>query len=148
MQKQFCLSMQSPIYLSIGWLLTYWPWDDYWPIGPEIPQLDTVTSSWGQKQVIGITRVGDKLGTLQNNNSACIFIFQRINERVSKLTYPTLQHCLRMLYTMNGNSKHCDGQSERKPVSSELHKTILAKVQKGYKIQFPVDMHIYTLCPS
>ena len=29
-----------------------------------------------------------------------------MKERVSKLTYPTLQHCLRMLYTMNGNSKH------------------------------------------
>ena len=29
-----------------------------------------------------------------------------LKERVSKLTYPTLQHCLRMLYTMNGNSKH------------------------------------------
>ena len=30
----------------------------------------------------------------------------KMKERVSKLTYPTLQHCLRMLYTMNGNSKH------------------------------------------
>ena len=29
-----------------------------------------------------------------------------MKERVSKLTYPTLQHCLRMLYTVNGNSKH------------------------------------------
>ena len=29
-----------------------------------------------------------------------------MKERVSKLTYPTLQHCLRMLYTINGNSKH------------------------------------------
>ena len=29
----------------------------------------------------------------------------RMKERVSKLTYPTLQHCLRMLYIMNGNSK-------------------------------------------
>ena len=29
-----------------------------------------------------------------------------MKERVSKLTYPMLQHCLRMLYTMNGNSKH------------------------------------------
>ena len=71
---------------GLGWLLTYWPWmitdllalNDYWPIGPEVPQLDTVTSSCGQKQVIGITSVGDKLGALQNNNSACIFIFQRI----------------------------------------------------------------------
>ena len=27
-----------------------------------------------------------------------------------------------------------DGQSDRKPVSSELHKLILAKVQKGYKL--------------
>ena len=31
---------------------------------------------------------------------------KNMKERVSKLTYPTLQHCLRMLYTMNGNSKH------------------------------------------
>ena len=30
----------------------------------------------------------------------------KMKERVSKLTYPTLQHCLRRLYTMNGNSKH------------------------------------------
>ena len=29
-----------------------------------------------------------------------------MKERVSKLTYPTLQQCLRRLYTMNGNSKH------------------------------------------
>ena len=29
-----------------------------------------------------------------------------MKERVSKLTYPTLQHCLRRLYTMTGNSKH------------------------------------------
>ena len=72
-----------------------------------------------------------------------------MKERVSKLTYPTLQHCLRMLYTTNGNSK----QSDRKPVSSKLHKIILAKVQKRYKLllkkiksAFPVKMHIYTLC--
>ena len=42
-----------------------------------------------------------------------------------------------------------DGQSDRKPVSSELHKIILAKVQKGYKLllkkiksAFPVKLHI------
>ena len=42
-----------------------------------------------------------------------------------------------------------DGQSDRKPDSSELNK-ILAKVQKGYKLllkkiksAFPVKMHIY-----
>ena len=29
-----------------------------------------------------------------------------IKERVSKHTYSMLQHCLRLLYTMNGNSKH------------------------------------------
>ena len=34
------------------------------------------------------------------------FSVNEMKERVSKLTYPTLQHCLRMLYTMNGNSKH------------------------------------------
>ena len=43
-----------------------------------------------------------------------------------------------------------DGQSDRKPVSSELHKIILAKDQKGYnlllkkiKSAFPVNMHIF-----
>ena len=48
-----------------------------------------------------------------------------------------------------------DRQTDRKPVSSELQKIILAKVQKGYKLllkkiksEFPVDMHIYTLSPS
>ena len=47
-----------------------------------------------------------------------------------------------------------DGQSNRKPVSSELHKIILAKDQKGNKFllkkiksAFPVKMHNYTLCP-
>ena len=30
----------------------------------------------------------------------------KMKERLSKLTYPTLQHCLRMLYTTNGNSKN------------------------------------------
>ena len=44
-----------------------------------------------------------------------------------------------------------DGQ---KPVLFELHKIILAKVQKGYKLllkkiksAFPIKMDIYTLCP-
>ena len=37
-----------------------------------------------------------------------------MKERVSKLTYPTLQHCLRMLYTMNGNSKHETGNLTKK----------------------------------
>ena len=48
-----------------------------------------------------------------------------------------------------------DGQSDRKSVSCKLHKILLAKVQKGYKVllkkiesAFPVKMHIYTLCPS
>ena len=36
---------------------------------------------------------------------ACLYP-EQMKERVSKLTYPTLQHCLRRLYTMNGNSKH------------------------------------------
>ena len=45
-----------------------------------------------------------------------------------------------------------DVQSDRKSVSSELHKIMLTKVQKGYKcliksikLAFPVKMHIYTL---
>ena len=74
-----------------------------------------------------------------------------MKEKVSKLTYPTLKHCLRMLYTTNGNSKHfSDGHLDRKPVSS-----VLAKVQKGYKLvlkkikpAFSLQKHIYTLCPS
>ena len=32
-----------------------------------------------------------------------------------------------------------DGQSDRKPISSELHKIILAKVQKGYKLLLEKD---------
>ena len=32
-----------------------------------------------------------------------------------------------------------DGQSDRKPVSSELHKIILAKVQKGYNLLLKKD---------
>ena len=60
----------------------------------------------------------------------------KMKERVSKLTYPTLQHCLRMLYTMNGNSKH-KGQKRG-------YKLLL----KMIKSEFPVKMHIYTLCPS
>ena len=36
----------------------------------------------------------------------CIKHRKEMKERVSKLTYPMLQHCLRMLHTMNGNSKH------------------------------------------
>ena len=39
---------------------------------------------------------------------------------MSKLTYSTLQHCWRMLYTMNGNSKHLLRKIEKKPVSSEF----------------------------
>ena len=63
-----------------------------------------------------------------------------MKEKVSKLTYPRLQHCLRMLYTMNCNSKNIsDGQWDRKPVSSELHKIILAKVQKEYKLLLKKD---------
>ena len=44
-----------------------------------------------------------------------------------------------------------EGQSNRKPVSSELQKIFLAKVQKGYELllnkiksAFPVKMHTYT----
>ena len=62
---------------------------------------------------------------------------------------------LRKLYTTNGTPDISDGQSDRKTVSSELHKIILAKVQKGFKLllkkiksTFPVKMHTYTLCPS
>ena len=35
----------------------------------------------------------------------------KIKEKVSKLTYPTLQHCLRMLHIMKGGI----GQSGSKP---------------------------------
>ena len=39
------------------------------------------------------------------------------NERKSEQAHiPTLQHCLRMLYTMNGNSKHSDRQSDKKGI--------------------------------
>ena len=63
-----------------------------------------------------------------------------MKERVSKLTYPTLQHCLRMLYTMNGNSKH-QGQAIGQ---KRGYKLLLKKIKSA----FPVKMHIYTICPS
>ena len=59
-----------------------------------------------------------------------------MKERVSKLTYPTLQHCLRMLYTMNGNSKH---QCQKRE-----YKLLLKRIKSA----FPVKMQIYTLCLS
>ena len=40
-----------------------------------------------------------------------------------------------------------DGQSDRKPVSSELHKIILTKVQKGYKLLLKKDQ-IITSCKN
>ena len=56
-----------------------------------------------------------------------------MKERVSKLTYPTLQHRLRMLYTMTGNSGISDGQSKK----------------TGDKLLLnSCKMHIYTLCRS
>ena len=63
-----------------------------------------------------------------------------MKERVSKLTYPTLQHCLRMLYTMNGNSKHKGWAIGQK----REYKLLLKRIKSA----FPVKMHIYTLCPS
>ena len=60
-----------------------------------------------------------------------------------------------MLYIQMAIPSISDWQPDRKPVSSELHETILAKVQKGYKLllkkiksAFPLKMHIYTLCPE
>ena len=57
-----------------------------------------------------------------------------MKERVSKLTYPMLQHCLRMLYTMNSNSKHYWQAIRQKTSFIWVAKIILAKVQKGYKL--------------
>ena len=37
-----------------------------------------------------------------------------MKERVSKLTYPTLQHCLKVLHIMNANAIIRDAQSDRK----------------------------------
>ena len=120
-----------------------------------------------------------------------------MKERVSKLTYPTLQHCQRMLYTINGNFKHqgraigkkgdinCSSKrstsiSCKNPhlhimsfITTKFHVILLSgfsgvvltncfssifhfrqfsKFKKGVtptkKRQFPVDMRIYTLCPS
>ena len=68
---------------------------------------------------------------------------------------PHAPKLLKMLLHWMAIPSISDGQSERKPVSSELHKIILAKVQKGYKLLLkkiksvvPVKMHIYTLRPS
>ena len=80
-----------------------------------------------------------------------------MKERVSNLTYPTLQHCLRnAVYNEWQFQALVMGNQTEKSVSSEYeHKIILVKVQKGYKLlpkknksAFPVKMHIYTLCPS
>ena len=35
-----------------------------------------------------------------------LHVTEKMKERVSKLTYPTLQHCLRMMYSMKGNAMH------------------------------------------
>ena len=60
-----------------------------------------------------------------------------MKERVSKLTYPTLQHFLRMLYTMNGTSKHL----WRAIWQKRGHKLLLKRIKSA----FPVKMHIYTI---
>ena len=46
-----------------------------------------------------------------------------MKERVSKLKYPTLQHSYGMAIPSLS-----DGQSDRKPVSPELHKIMFPKV--------------------
>ena len=49
----------------------------------------------------------DKISKIITCISVIIFFKKKLmKERVSKLTYPTLQQCLRMPYTTNGNSKH------------------------------------------
>ena len=47
------------------------------------------------------------------NNIYCMMNFIR-KERVSKLTYPTLQHYLRMLYTIMAIPRISDGESDKK----------------------------------
>ena len=76
-------------------------------------------------------------------------MFKNMKEKVSKLTYPTLQHWYWSIklnigykaytYWILGNifnfgqiSKFKKEQYSKKKIESE----------------FPVDMHIYTLCPS
>ena len=77
-----------------------------------------------------------------------------MKERVSKLTCiphaPTLlENAVYIGWQFQALMKE---QLDRKPVSSELHKIILAKGQKGYKLflkkiksEFTVKMHIYIL---
>ena len=55
-----------------------------------------------------------------------------MKESVSKLTNPMLQHCL-------SKSKHQWRAIGQKLVSSELHKIMLVKVQKGYKLLLKKD---------
>ena len=73
-----------------------------------------------------------------------------MKESVSKLTYPTFLHCLRMLYTQMAIPSISDGQSDRKPISSELHKfkRDINWSLKKIKSAFSVKMHIYRFCPS
>ena len=48
---------------------------------------------------------------------------------------PTWECCIQLMAIPSIS----DGQSDRKPVSSELYKIILAKVQKGYKDQISIS---------
>ena len=57
------------------------------------------TNFYTLKKVLFCRLLNDMIETRQKST-------KEMKERVSKLTYPMLQHCLRMLYTMNGNSKH------------------------------------------
>ena len=91
---------------------------------------------------------GEECKYILNRISGSCRHFEKMKERVSKLTYSTLnlesQCCIQRMANRIISGRH-----------SELHKIILAKIQKGYKLfrkkiksVFPVKMHIYTLCSS
>ena len=66
--------------------------------------------------------------TILQHYYQCITLME---ERVIKLTYPTLQHFLRMLYTMNGNSSISDGQSDKK----RGYKLLLKRLKSTFPVK-------------
>ena len=70
----------------------------------EISSNDLCDTSRTVKEIA--TSISSFASFLLITNKTKFVIIGQMKESVSKLIYPTLQHCLRLLYTMNGNSKH------------------------------------------
>ena len=98
------------IWHRASWEISIWhrePWEVY--IWQSILGYNTKLTGFGSvRSSLSVSVTADSL--ICSTTFACFLLScenkLQMKERVSKLTYPTLQHCLRMLYTMNGNSKH------------------------------------------